>query len=310
MERQIDAVKSWGRPGIPEAHKDQIDKLLAQVDNIEGELATKWTKVYDSKGIKTWAPAASDNVKLLSFYAEATVGCSAAVAFETINDENLLKQLDPNVEKIQVLESDYHNRYSYVQMKGVYWTAPRDFCTLDHWFAKENGTIYKATLSVDRPEAPEHPNPKTRVRAYTYGWTVVRPDPLDEAKCFVQTKVDLDIRMDQVPKWVQKTFAGSAQKVNAQSAAAHLAQITVMARKKQRGVPFSHILVNQGGEINPEKLKAIAHPDNKAGAVVIDQLSELDFARVFLDASVVLVLLASFFTAVLGSLEDVPAEIV
>lgn len=269
MQAQIKNVKDWGKFNTPSEHDAKIEELLKCMHEIEARLDEDWQIVVDKPGLKVYCPSQKRDVKVLSCYAHATLDCSASVALQVLNDENLLKDMDPNVDKLTVLERDHHNRFTHVVMKGMYYTAPREVVTLDHWRVDENGAVLKAAFSVDRQDVPEHPDPSVRIRAFTEAWTMIIPDAHDDNKTHVKFQVDIDVRLEFVPQWVLKMVAGSAQKVNARDFATNLKQVNTICQKRQRALPKSHLIVNQGG-------KAIVELDANTSSVEEEKV--LDFS--------------------------------
>jgi hypothetical protein len=253
MQRQRALVRSLGAPCVPAEYAAAVEEQLTKHKTFRANLESEWYKVSDNGSFRTYAPKQSDGIKELRCYAEGTLDCSLSVALSLFNDATLMKTLDSNVERIDVLHQDAHNSVKHVTMKGIMFTAPREVVTIDHWRVDPaTNAVLKCGFSIERADRPEHPDPRVKVRAKTRGWSVVSPDEHDDNKVHLQMSVDIDVRLEHVPAWVQRTVGGSAQKINAQTFAANLQTINKLARAAQLKAPSSHVVVNQGGEIVKE----------------------------------------------------------
>jgi hypothetical protein len=273
MQRQRALVRSFGTPCVPAEHAAVVEEQLAKHNTFKARLESEWYKVTENGSFRTYAPKQSDGIKELRCYAEGTLDCSLSVALSLFNDATLLKTLDQNVERIDVLHQDAHNSVKHVTMKGIMFTAPREVVSFDHWRVDPaTNAVHKCGFSIERADVPEHPDPSVKVRAKTRGWSIVTPDEHEDNKVHLQMSVDIDVRLEHVPAWVQRTVGGSAQKINAQTFAANLATINKLAKAAQRKAPSSHVVVNQGGEVAKDGADAVvAEPIAKE----VDDFSDL-----------------------------------
>mmetsp|Transcript_7900 Transcript_7900/g.12774 ORF Transcript_7900/g.12774 Transcript_7900/m.12774 type:complete len:298 (+) Transcript_7900:99-992(+) len=253
MLKQKSLVEDWGKAIVHDDHADRIDDQIRMMRS--GVSEKDWVFGGVDGGFKYWIPSVSD-VKELRCWVEGTFDCSAQCFFETVKDAKVHMQLDGSIAKIDELEQyDMHNVAYHVVMKPMYYTAPRDVVNFDHWQTdEETGDIYKVGFSIDHDKAPRSENESKMCRAFSWGGTVIKPDLHDERKCTVTTYLSIDVRLDTVPNWIVRAFAGRAQKMNAQEMVAKMKKLNKICAKNQRRLPARHVMVNSGGVVSTDLL--------------------------------------------------------
>ncbi|GBG25989.1 Steroidogenic acute regulatory protein, mitochondrial [Hondaea fermentalgiana] len=261
MEAQRALVEAWGSPLLPEGKEDVVQKEIDALDELDPE-SPAWRKVGEIGGFKYYVPRKSTDLAELQCWAEGVFDFSLTTLVDLLADKSIAKRLDPNIDAVRTLEEiDNHNRVAHVLMKPMYFTAPRDSVSHEHWQTTSDGVMYRISFPVDHPAEPQSQDVSKRVRALARSCARIQPDPLDPNKTYYRINVSIDVRLDMVPKWIQRTFGSQAQKMNAQNFASNLDKLNKIGRAKIRGKPpspVSHIVLNEGGMLSFEAQAMLA----------------------------------------------------
>lgn len=246
MERQSKNVVDWGKSTMHDQYKEQIDELLKNMNELPERLKEDWKLAVDKKDKKVYLATKErqKNSKEITCYSKVTVDACASLVFKILNNVDIVKQTDPNIDKIKILEQDYHNRYVHTLFKSLFYQPPREAVTYDNWYVDETGTIYKTLFSIDRDEIPVDKEKKI-LRAYTKAWTKITPDKYDDNKTTIETKMDLNLRLEDLPGWILKMVGPSMVTKNALD---KINQMESYLKKHIKKAPSSHIVLNEGGK--------------------------------------------------------------
>lgn len=304
MDEQREFVEDWGKPILPKGKEDIIEKEIQALNQLSEE-SPEWRLVGSIGGFKYYMPKDGDLTELRC-WAEGTFDFSLTKLVALLGDKPLAKKLDPNVDSISTLEEfDYHNKVTHIVMKSMYFTAPRDVVSHEHWQTTPDGTMYRVSFATEHELAPPSPDQSKRVRALVRSCARLKPDPTSSDKCSYRIYCSINVRLDMVPKWIQRTFGSQALKMNAQNFAVNLDKLHKLGRRYQTRAytssAFSHIALNNNGKLSDtaQQLynKAKSQQEKKAVAMNQDQSIWEDVR--FVDVAMALVVASSYFAAIL-----------
>lgn len=179
----------FGRPAVPAAYKDLVEKALARMD-AELDDATAWHLHSEKHGVKSFTKidgslTAAKGEGFLPFHPRLLWDAAINTAERATVDPQLafggsLQQLDAQT------------CVEYLEYKPVFVVAGRDFCILSHWRVLPNGTIVIVAQSIEDLSLCPLKEPKiVRAEVHLACWKIVPNDTYTGAHVSYMAKTDL-----------------------------------------------------------------------------------------------------------------------
>jgi hypothetical protein len=153
------AVSSYGEENIYEGLNERLKQQIEQTQRTLLLCTSdyyKWSPLYIKDGIEASRRLGNG---IACVRGQTLMPYSIHEIFEILSDVRYRKIIEPTVETccpIKPLSS--HSGIEYLKFKGIWPTAPRDFCNFLHWKLLQNGIFLYFAFDEPSPLFPERSN--------------------------------------------------------------------------------------------------------------------------------------------------------